>query len=236
MRIKKYMRKLIVLMVAMLCNLSAWADFAQAHQAYMRGDYATAIKLFNREANAGDAYAQYYLGMINELGQGVSKNTTRALYWYRKAAEQKHLAAMYNLAGFYFSGIEMPQNYQRAFELYLDAAKLGLSEAQNRVGYMYHMGYYAQKNDREAFRWFLSSAKQGNRLSQNNVAYFYQHGLGVPKNLEKAYLWYMLAIFNGFDEVLEDATAISKQLTQNQLKTLRAEMDACLQNHYLTCD
>ncbi len=36
----------------------------------------------------GDAYAQFLLGVIYEIGRGVTKDESEAVKWYRKAAEQ----------------------------------------------------------------------------------------------------------------------------------------------------
>jgi uncharacterized protein len=41
--------------------------------AYDRGDYATALRLFRPLANQGDAGAQYNLGVMYALGQGVAQ-------------------------------------------------------------------------------------------------------------------------------------------------------------------
>ena len=48
---------------------------------------------FYREAEAGDANAQYKLGLSYEYGKGVPQDYMEALKWYRKAAGQGHAAA-----------------------------------------------------------------------------------------------------------------------------------------------
>ena len=48
---------------------------------------------FYREAEAGDADAQYRLGLSYEHGKGVPQDYMEALKWYRKAAGQGHAAA-----------------------------------------------------------------------------------------------------------------------------------------------
>ncbi|MGB5275794.1 MAG: tetratricopeptide repeat protein [Gammaproteobacteria bacterium] len=39
-----------------------------------------------KAANAGDGYAQYYIGMMHSRGVGLSKNSTQALDWLSKAS------------------------------------------------------------------------------------------------------------------------------------------------------
>ena len=41
-------------------------------------------------AKQGEAYAQYNLGLIYFKGEGVPKNDTEAVKWFRKAADQGH--------------------------------------------------------------------------------------------------------------------------------------------------
>ena len=55
-------------------------------------------------AAKGNAEAQWQLGQRYESGNGIKKNTTRALAQYKKAAEQRHSKACSKLAQFYESG------------------------------------------------------------------------------------------------------------------------------------
>lgn len=60
-------------------------------------DDATAKRLYElqlEQAEKGDPQAQYYLGEMHEYGLGTPENDAAALDWYRRAASQKHLAAM----------------------------------------------------------------------------------------------------------------------------------------------
>jgi TPR repeat protein len=53
---------------------------------YNRGDYAPAIRLFRPLAQAGNAKAQHLLGVMYHRGQGVARNTVRAMAWFSVAA------------------------------------------------------------------------------------------------------------------------------------------------------
>jgi TPR repeat protein len=44
-------------------------------------------------ANQGHPAAQYYLGLMYENGDGVIKDTAKALTWYQQAANQGYLKA-----------------------------------------------------------------------------------------------------------------------------------------------
>ena len=48
------------------------------------------FRLLSQAANQGDAVAQNNLGYCYEKGEGVEKNLSKAIEWYKKAAEQEN--------------------------------------------------------------------------------------------------------------------------------------------------
>ena len=54
-------------------------------------------------------HAQFDLGLMFDNGNGVPKDFEQAVNWYRKAAEQDHVAAQYNLAVAYEVGDGVPK-------------------------------------------------------------------------------------------------------------------------------
>jgi TPR repeat protein len=65
-------------------STAATSDFARA--AYERGNYATALWLFRRQAERGDADAQFNLGTMYRDGQGVPQDYVQAYVWFTLAA------------------------------------------------------------------------------------------------------------------------------------------------------
>ena len=55
---------------------------------YNRGDYAPAIRLFRPLAEKGNAKAQNLIGVMYHKGQGVARNSVRALAWFSVAARK----------------------------------------------------------------------------------------------------------------------------------------------------
>jgi len=94
-------------------------------EAYQSGDYANALKVLLPLANKGDAAAQLYLGMMNEMGQGTAQNYARAAVRYRQAAEQGNAEAQYRLAGRYALGLGVLKDKKLADEWYGKSAALG---------------------------------------------------------------------------------------------------------------
>jgi len=52
----------------------AWAGFDETEAAYNRGDYTTALREWRPLAKQGDDVAQFTLGTIYGLGQGVPQD------------------------------------------------------------------------------------------------------------------------------------------------------------------
>lgn len=113
-----------------------WAGpFEDATTAYVRGDYATAMKTFRWLAVQGYAPAQYELGKMYESGRGVPQDYGKARQWYKLAAEQGDAKAQYKLGELYVTGWgDVPQDYVKARQWYEQAAKQGHAEAQDELG------------------------------------------------------------------------------------------------------
>ena len=84
-------------MILVLCFL-AWpalarADFASGLDAFDRGDYVQALSEFKSLASAGNARAEYRLGVCYAKGLGVPRNFGRAVKWLSKAADQGYARA-----------------------------------------------------------------------------------------------------------------------------------------------
>jgi TPR repeat protein len=61
---------------------------AAAHKAYMEGNHTKAAELYGEMADRGNAMAQYKLGLLYALGQGVQYNSKKSDELIRKAAAQ----------------------------------------------------------------------------------------------------------------------------------------------------
>lgn len=90
--------------------------------AYDRADYATALKVWLPQAEAGNAEAQNYIGQIYERGLGLPPDYAAAAQWYRKAADQKYSQAQINLGNLYEKGLGVERDPTAALNLYRAAA------------------------------------------------------------------------------------------------------------------
>ena len=92
------------------------AGFAEGRAAYSSRDYATAYDEFSKEADAGHAEAQFWLGVMYDRGRGVPRDYAKAARWYGKAAEQDHAMAQHNLGWLYRRGRGVPRNLVEAYK------------------------------------------------------------------------------------------------------------------------
>lgn len=115
---------------------------------------------------AEDAWSQNHLGNFYYYGYKVPKNHEKAVYWYRKAAEQGDKVGQCNLAYMYFKGYGVTQNYQLAFDWYQKAAEQGSADGQNNLAIMYEYGYGIPINKQLAIAWYSKAVEQGHYGAQ----------------------------------------------------------------------
>lgn len=72
---------------------AALGDYRSGVAAWGRGDFAAAARDFRPAAETGDAEAQYMMGRLYSLGDGVPRDFVRAWQWFDRAARQGHAAA-----------------------------------------------------------------------------------------------------------------------------------------------
>ena len=87
------------------------ADGAAAYEA---GDYGEAAHAWRPLAEAGDAMAQFNMGLLHETGRGVPEDPAAAAAWYGRAAGQGVTAAQYNLALLFQTGRGVPKEPETA--------------------------------------------------------------------------------------------------------------------------
>jgi hypothetical protein len=130
----------LLLAFFMLMTSSQAADFEAGRQAYIQGDYATALAENYPLAMNGDPRAQYAMGVMNFLGQGTPVNYQQARGWFNAAAEQGDIESMYELGEMFKQGLGGPQDYATALMLFKMAAGRGHDLAKYSMAMMYALG------------------------------------------------------------------------------------------------
>src|SRR5258706_5076550 len=107
-----------VFIVLALAAPAAAESLEEAVLAYRRADYATALWHYRPLADQGLAVAQFNVGLMYDLGQGVVQDHAEAMKWYHLAADQGRADAQYQLGHLYYK----ENNYAEArwFQLAAD--------------------------------------------------------------------------------------------------------------------
>jgi len=95
-------------------------------------DYAAAYRLLEPGAAAGDAQAQFLLGMMNLQGQGRARDYRAGADWSMKAAAHGHDGAMAAIGGLYLHALGVAKNEGTAYGWYLAAAARGNQAAAQK--------------------------------------------------------------------------------------------------------
>lgn len=143
---------LACLLLSVACQ--AQAGLNEGVVAYGRGEYTQALQEFRAAADAGDIYAQFNLGVMYALGQGVKQDQTTAIGWYRKAADKGLPWAQFNLGQAYEEAYGVERDEVAAVNWYRKAAEQDFPRAQFNLGLMYARGQGVKPDVVQAYKWF----------------------------------------------------------------------------------
>jgi len=136
----------------------ATEDINAAYTAYRKGYYAVALQLVRPLAERGDSGAQALLGLIYLNGNGIQRNDSEAIKWYRRAADQGNADAQLRIGDMYSEGLGVPQDYSEAGRWYRLAADHGNAFAQYNLGNLYAGGLGLPPDNILAHMWFNIAA------------------------------------------------------------------------------
>ena len=139
-------------------------------------------------------------------------DTTRAMRWFREAANDGNADAYHNIARYYSA----KKDNQEAAKWYQKAADNNHAGSQHDLAQLYRKGLGVEKDPRIAFKLFRAAANQNISYSQYNLASMYfdmsrsKYKKWIPRRNEfraEAYVWLTLAKVNGIDQA---TAALSK--------------------------
>jgi TPR repeat protein len=173
--------------VACIFALTAHAQFDRLGDAV--GDS------LKEQAEAGDAEAQFQLGLRLVLGRGGDKaSKAQGALWIQKAAKQDHAKAMNVLGALYDEGVGVAKDPKLSLQWFQKAADKGVPDAQTRVALAYLQGAAGiEKDESIAAEWALKAAQQGHAPAQSLYGSMLVRGEGTPKNPAKAAVWFLKA-------------------------------------------
>ena len=111
-------------------------DYEKGRSAYNAGDYQTAFQEMMPLAEQGNDMAQFYIGMMYEMGEGAPQSDANALLWFRLAVRsivplRMHLGEMYSMAAIenYVEGV--PPDFVRALMWQTIATRSGWTPSED---------------------------------------------------------------------------------------------------------
>ena len=213
-------RIIIAIVLLLVAVQSAGAvDFWAGSTHYLRGDYAAALREWRPLAEAGDARAQYYLGIMYTNGEGVPEDDRQAAFWFQKSARQGNAQAQYHLGILYANGTGVPEDAPQAVSWFRKSAEQGNTRAQFNLGVMYEFGEGVSEDDRQAVSWYRQAAEQGHARAQFGLGLMYANGAGISQDNIQAYAWFNLAAAGGDARVQQLATGRKTMLRQEMTPT-----------------
>lgn len=90
---------------------NAKQDFASAEAAFKLGKFEEAAKFYQKAAEQGHVPAQFNMGIMYDIGRGVTQDYQQAIFWYGKAAEHGSVQAQNNLGFMYSEGKGVARDY-----------------------------------------------------------------------------------------------------------------------------
>jgi hypothetical protein len=162
-------RILLFTMLILAWTGAARADMEAGIEAYKRGDYDAARAAWAPLATAGDPEAQYFLGHLYANGQGVGRDTGKALILFRASARQGDPYGQFALGYVYEHGQGVEPDAGEAVRWYRAAAAQGNLAAQNNLALMYEQGRGVARNYVQAYYWYARGA-HGSGLDPTKAA------------------------------------------------------------------
>jgi len=163
-----------------------------------RNDVKEGLASVQREAQLGNAIAQWKVGIAYATGTSVRRNDKEAVEWLRQAAEQNLTNAKYSLGHAYQEGLGVRRNEAEALSWFRRAADEGHESAQFALGYAYEYGRGVLRDYAEAAKWYRLAAEQGDPRAQFNLGFFCEMGQGVAKDPVEAIKWYRFSADQGY--------------------------------------
>lgn len=164
-------------------------------------NYDTAVKQLTIAAHANNAYAQNALaqdgknlyhhlqqrqqqrniGGLADFSKEIEYRMQQFIEWYKKAAENGHPQAQFNLGIFCQAGnFGLQRNEKEAIECWRKAALQGLDAAQYNLGICYLKGTSVIKDVNEAFEWLKRAADQEYALARDILHKLFPEPVASP--------------------------------------------------------
>lgn len=181
----------------------------EGDRCYSFGDYATALKYYQRayDLDHTNIRAITRMAMMHKRGLGVDRDYTKAMDWYRCAADMGDGSATFNVGLLYLSGDGVDQSYDEAIRWFCKASEQGCADAEYQMGSLYFAGRGVPQDYRIALEWYEKAAERRYLDALVNIGYMCSNGLGCVKDPAIGLQWYLHAAKYGNVVAMRNAGA-----------------------------
>ena len=116
----------------------------------------------------------------------IERDTTQALFWLEKAAQQGQAEARALIGMIFFDGVGVEKDYARARENFMEAAEEDQPSSQFGLGEIYYRGLGLEPNLELGADWYQKAADLGHPRAQIAIATIYRSGEGRAADPERA--------------------------------------------------
>ena len=152
-------------------------------------DNTLAMRYFKQAAEKGFLPAQNIMARYALLQENDAE---KALYWFKKAADQDDVQAQMYCAAVYQYGFGTKKSAHKARKYFIDAAKNGNRIAQYTLAEYFLKSRYSKDRNLGVI-WLKKSVEQDNPAAQLKLGVLYTQGKEIKKDLEKAQEYMQLA-------------------------------------------
>lgn len=191
----------------------AISTYRNALESHSDEDCARAFALAQK-ADKDNAEIQYIIGQCYRYGDGVGEDCLKAMQWYRKAAEQGNVDALFEIGDLYAENISDPfyegfdetssDDFIKWLSLALKSespkARIGFAKVYVNCVYCCNhpeLGLEKKVNKATDLVLIRIAANGGYSEAQYRLGLCYESGDGVPQDYVEALRWYHKATENG---------------------------------------
>lgn len=210
------------------------SQFDAAKKAFDNDHYGVAMKGFTPLAEAGNAKAQYYMGLIyrytwsDDFGGDGTRHPAdpkMQIQWFTKAAEQGDIPSQLALGDVYDHGYGENADRGPGTHWYQLAADADDAAGQFHLGLAYENATGVPKDEAQAAVWYRKAAKQGyvEALYKLGVIYSWGRGVGKSNLIAYEYMGLTEAMGKSVETGAPIMTGNDKEALRKQLSELEIE-------------
>ncbi|KAK8872100.1 hypothetical protein M9Y10_007859 [Tritrichomonas musculus] len=147
----------------------------------------------------------------------MNKDFDRAFEYLKRAADQNHPPAQYNLAVAYYQGFPLQRDIWKAIHYFKLAADQGFLRAQYNLGMIYFKGEHIKQDIEEAIHYLAPTAEKNDQSAQYTLGIIYLNPKYKKYNIERSIHYLTLSANQFFPPAL---FVLSEIYTKPQYKVM----------------